>query len=61
MGARFITPIALAEELQITTRTVRRWEAAKLIPAALRIGGKVLYDREAVDRLIARLRSKVKS
>jgi len=56
MSERFIEPVSLAAELSITTRTLRRWEDSGKIPRAVRLsgkGGKVLYDRAAVERVIA--------
>jgi hypothetical protein len=43
-GRRYVTDRRLANLLNVTTRTLARWNAARVGPAKISIGKTVLYD-----------------
>jgi len=48
--ADFLTPEALAAELDRNKRTIDRWDALGIGPPRTRIGRRVLYRRASVQR-----------
>jgi len=50
---QYLTPAQVAEELQVTTITVRRWITSGQLPAAKAGPRKWLIRRSEVDRFLA--------
>ncbi|MFT3792094.1 MAG: helix-turn-helix domain-containing protein [Rudaea sp.] len=46
--ADYLTIAALAAELGVTTRTIRRWRWKRTAPPAIRMHGRILYRRADV-------------
>ncbi|MBK1655366.1 helix-turn-helix transcriptional regulator [Allochromatium vinosum] len=46
----YLTDGETAAELRVTTRTLARWRAERCGPAWLRVGRRVLYRRESIER-----------
>ncbi len=46
--ADFLTPDQLADELEITRRTLERWHAQRIGPPRTLIGRRPYYNRQAV-------------
>jgi excisionase family DNA binding protein len=46
----YVTPEALAEELGVSPRTLKRWRLDRVGPAPTKIGRKFLYRRDAVKK-----------
>jgi len=49
-SVRYLTPLALSQRWEgvITINTLANWRSAKIGPAFVKIGGKVLYDDIAI-------------
>ena len=45
--SEYITPEALAAELQISTRTLDRWHSMREGPPRTKLGKRILYRRES--------------
>jgi excisionase family DNA binding protein len=45
----FLTRDELAEQLRVTSRTLWEWGKQRAGPPVTRIGGRVLYERDAVQ------------
>jgi predicted site-specific integrase-resolvase len=45
--------IGLAEFLKVSTRTTKRWRDRGEGPPLIRLGGKLYYNKESVDRWLA--------
>lgn len=52
-AARLWGPRHLAELFHVSEPTVKLWEQAGRIPKAVRIGHKMFWSREAIERFIA--------
>lgn len=46
----YLTDSQTAGELRVTTRTLARWRAERCGPAWLRVGRRVMYRRESIER-----------
>jgi len=51
--AGYLTDKQLAEKLNVTLRTVQRWEALRCGPPRVKIGARVFYKIESVRAWIA--------
>ena len=52
-GRRYVTPEALAAVLGVTTRTLSRWNAARIGPPKIRIGKVILFDQDKIPDWLA--------
>ena len=52
-ASQFLDIVALAEQLQVSRTTVKRWHKSRAMPAGIRIGPRLLrWDREQIQRWI---------
>ena len=52
-ASQFLDIVALAEQLQVSRTTVKRWHKSGTMPAGIRIGPRLLrWDREQIQRWI---------
>lgn len=52
-GREYITPEALADLLGVTTRTLARWDAARIGPPKIKVGRTVLFDLAKLPESLA--------
>lgn len=48
------TPETLARRLNVSPRTVRKWDLARRIPGRLKLGRCVRFDATTIEKAIAR-------
>ena len=52
-GRRYITPERLADKLDVTQRTLSRWDAMRIGPPKIKVGKLVLFDLEKLPDWLA--------
>jgi DNA-binding transcriptional MerR regulator len=58
MGADLLTITEAAERLRRPTATLRYWRHKGIGPASFRVGGRVMYDAQALERWLDEQRAK---
>lgn len=51
--AEYLTEQQLAEQLHVSTMTLKRWRALREAPPVTRLGRKILFRRDAVEKWLA--------
>lgn len=54
----YLSQEELAREINVTVRTVQRWEAQRLGPPITRVGGRPMYRKESVREWLHSLEAK---
>jgi len=51
--AEYMTESQLAAQLHVSTMTLKRWRALREAPPIIRLGRRILYRRDAVEKWLA--------